>query len=350
MGSPQEEEASMPDQRREKPRCSVIIATYQRLRFFKKALHSALRQTEPDIEVIVVANGCTDGTVEYLRSLEDPRIVPLIYDEPLGATGACITGLRAARGRWRGFLHDDDLWAPAKLEEQLRAVEDSGRTWAYTGCVYIDGDNRVMGGVPAPDPQSVVDRSLSRYSVPGGMSSLIWRDDALDGDGLLDANFTYMVDWDLSLRLLRSGPPAAVSKPLVAYRQHGGNLSLDAADLIPREQAMLEAKYSEELAGRSTDLAFNHRIAGSEFMRAGMRKAAITAYLRALRMGDWGTLARLPAVFLPQSTYPALRRRFLSDDSWMTEGQTWLDEISRDGEEPMANGPAVRARNHLGLL
>jgi glycosyltransferase involved in cell wall biosynthesis len=323
---------------RPNPECSVIIATNGGLPFLHQAVHSALSQTFTDIEVIVVENGSRDGTVEYLRSIRDPRLVALFHDNALGATGACNTGLRAAQGKWRGFLHHDDVWAPNKIMAQLDAASRTGHDWVYSGCVYIDPVGRVVGGLPPPSPEKVIERSLRRYAVPGGMSSMIWRKEALDQGGLLDPAITYMVDWDLSLRLLQHGPPAAVLKPLVGYRQHGANLSLTAANLIPNELALMEKKYAAMLQGLSMDLAFNYRIAGSEFLRAGMRGHAAAWFWRAVRRGDWGALARVPALFLPQWTFPFLRRALLSDRAWIREAEEWLAIRSSENRYTDAGG------------
>jgi glycosyltransferase involved in cell wall biosynthesis len=309
---------------RRDPECSIVIATNGGLPYLRRAVHSALSQTFTDIEVIVVENGSRDGSIEFLQSIRDSRLVTLFFENPLGATGGCNTGLRVARGKWRGFLHHDDVWAPNKIMEQLDAARTTGRGWAYTGCVYIDRIGRVVGGLPPPTPEQVIDRSMRRYAVPGGMSSMIWRSEALDQDGQLDPHITYMVDWDLSLRLLQHGPPAAVLKPLVGYRQHGANLSLTAANLIPKEQAFMEKKYAAMFQGLCIDQAFSYRIAGSEFLRAGMRGPAAAWFLRAVRLGDWGALARVPALLLPRWTFPFLRRAVLSDRKWIREAEEWL--------------------------
>src|SRR5262245_34522675 len=100
------------------PKCSIIIATHQRLSLLKEALQSACAQSI-DKEVIVVENGSSDGTPEFLCSLSDPQVRPLIFSEPLGATAARNEGLKVARGEWAGFLDDDDLWAPDKLRAQV---------------------------------------------------------------------------------------------------------------------------------------------------------------------------------------------------------------------------------------
>ena len=289
----------------------------------RAALGSALSQRDVDLEVVVVENGSTDGTAEFLMGHEDPRVVPVISSEPLGGTGARNAGLRAAQGDWVGFLDDDDLWAPGKLRAQLDAAQQTGRDWVYTGCVYIDAQGVVIGGVPPPAPDEVVARLPERYVVPAGTSSMLWRAKVLDQGGLLDERLTYAVDWDLSLRLLRHGPPAAVRRPLVAYRQHGANMSVRARTYLSELDVIAE-KFADLRGGRPLDVAYQHRNAGSESLRAGMRRAAIASYWQALRLGDRGALLRAAALIVPAKAWPHLRRRVLADRAWMREAEAWL--------------------------
>jgi glycosyltransferase involved in cell wall biosynthesis len=303
--------------------CSIVIATHQRLPMLREAVQSALAQRDVDLEVIVVENGSTDGTQEYLASVDDPRLRALVFDHPLGGTAARNEGLRAARGEWVGFLDDDDVWAPDKLKAQLAAVQQQGRFWAYTGCIYMDAACEVVGGSAPEGPEVVMERLPQRYAIPAGISSMLWRAEALDQGGLLEPELTYMVDWDLSQRLARLGPPAAVREPLVAYRQHGANMSVRAHSYVS-ELNLIDARFADLRRGRPLDIAAVHRNAGSEFLRAGMRRQALKSYWRAVSLGDRGAVLRAAAAVVPPRLWPMLRRRVLSDEAWLQRGEEWL--------------------------
>ena len=314
--------------------CSVIIGTHQRLRYLKESLASALGQTGVDVEVIVVENGSTDGTAEYLRSLADRRVVPVIHEQALGGTRARSLGMAAAKGDWIGFLDDDDLWAPDKLQSEIAAAQDADRSWAYTGCVFIDAECEVIGGQPPLTPEDAASLLPVRYSIPGGTSSLIWRAGALEQGELLEARLTYMVDWDISLRLLSKGLPAAVERPLVGYRQHGANMSIRAGTYLT-ELAVIEEKFQHLRQGRRLDIASQYRNAGSEFARAGYKRQAFKHYVEAGRRGDRGAMLRAAALLVPRKAWPWLRLRFLSNEKWMEMSEEWLAEHRR-------GHPAVR--------
>lgn len=107
-----------------RPAVSIIIPTYNHLDLLKACLESIVKYTNLEAcEVIVVANGCTDGTLEYLKTLPLP-FDKIIYGMPLGFTKAANLGIRAARGDYVVLLNNDTvlleqqkhLWVDMLLE------------------------------------------------------------------------------------------------------------------------------------------------------------------------------------------------------------------------------------------
>jgi glycosyltransferase involved in cell wall biosynthesis len=106
------------------PTVSALIPLLDGERFVGEAIESALSQTLPCLEVVVVDNGSSDGGPDVVRSFGPPVS---LHEEPRRGIGfarnAC---LRAARGDFLAFLDDDDLWNPRKNELQLAAFEADG--------------------------------------------------------------------------------------------------------------------------------------------------------------------------------------------------------------------------------
>src|SRR5690242_14976762 len=115
----------------QQPSVSVIIPTYNRARFVGEAVASALAQTLPPLEVIVVDDGSTDDTADVVARLNDPRVVYL-RQENAGPATARNTGVEAARGDLIALLDSDDRWLPRKLELQVPLFEGDGKI----GLVY----------------------------------------------------------------------------------------------------------------------------------------------------------------------------------------------------------------------
>ena len=100
---------------------SVIIPTYNRAHLVVESIESALRQTAPPREIIVIDDGSTDDTSRALRSFGD-RIIS-VRQENQGVGSARNRGMALARGRYIAFLDSDDIWPEFKLELQVAVME-----------------------------------------------------------------------------------------------------------------------------------------------------------------------------------------------------------------------------------
>ncbi len=105
---------------------SVVVPTRNRSALLATTLRSALVQRGVDFEVLVVDEASTDDTLEVVDSFGDARIRVIRHTTAQGVSAARNHGVAEARGAWIAFLDDDDLWAPEKLELQLRAARETG--------------------------------------------------------------------------------------------------------------------------------------------------------------------------------------------------------------------------------
>jgi glycosyltransferase involved in cell wall biosynthesis len=199
-----------------------------------------------------------------------------------GVSSARNRGIDESRGDWIAFLDDDDLWAPRKLAAQLRAAAASHDTWAYAGVIKIDGRNRMIGGRPPPPPREVAEALPRRNSVPGGCSGVIVTREALASAGGFDPGLVNLADWDMWIRLAKEGPPACAPDPLVAYRHHGRQASLDA-DLILREADLIDGRY-----GSRIDRGVLHHYLAHRCLIAGRRREAVRHWVHAALVGQTG--------------------------------------------------------------
>jgi len=95
---------------------TVVIPSFNCARFIREAVDSALAQTVPPLEVIVIDDGSTDGTPEIMAGYaSDPR-VRYLHQKNAGQSTARNNGIRAARGEFIALLDADDRWKPDKLE------------------------------------------------------------------------------------------------------------------------------------------------------------------------------------------------------------------------------------------
>lgn len=118
---------------------SVVIPTFNRAEWLEGTVRSAVDQTSPPEEVIVVDDGSTDRTREVCRCMTDD--ITYIRQENRGASSARNRGARAGSGRWIAFLDSDDRWRREKLNVQIRALRESeGARWSIADAELVGPD------------------------------------------------------------------------------------------------------------------------------------------------------------------------------------------------------------------
>jgi len=124
-------------------RISVVIPSYNYARFVREAIDSALAQTYPPLEVIVVDDGSTDATPEVLASYGDR--IRVIRQRNEGVARARNAGIATARGDYVAFLDADDVWHPRKLELQIARFDgDPSLGLVHCGVEMFDGDGNTI--------------------------------------------------------------------------------------------------------------------------------------------------------------------------------------------------------------
>jgi glycosyltransferase involved in cell wall biosynthesis len=313
---------------------SVVIPTRGRVDLLRCAVGTALGQSA-DVEVVVVDDASADGTAAWLADHTDARLRVVRHATPLGVSAARNSGVRAARGAWIAFLDDDDAWAPDKLDSQLSAAGAAGSGWVYTGDVHVDEQLRLLGGGPPLSPADAVAMLCSQNTLPSGASNVMVRADLLTAVGGFDTSLRRTEDWDLWIRLARTGPPAWVCRPKVAYRHHRGNADTDPAPMVS-EPTVLARRY-----GISVDRPAMLRRAAWTCLQDGRRVKAAGYYLRAAVRGDIRSLGRAAvAMTHPAVGTPAVYRLV----AWTAEAREWaacaeswlapLRESHRPGHAP----------------
>jgi glycosyltransferase involved in cell wall biosynthesis len=113
------------------PDVSVIIATYNRRGFLQQAIESCFVENDAiDVEVVVVDDGSTDGTRDFLRNLGDERVRPF-FQEHQGAQVARNRGMDEARGWSTKFLDDDDYLVAGMLARQHQLLKSTDADVTY---------------------------------------------------------------------------------------------------------------------------------------------------------------------------------------------------------------------------
>lgn len=108
------------------PIFSIVIPTYNRKTFLKKAADSILGQSFPDWELIIIDDGSTDGTSGLITGYNDNRI-KYIYQPNKGVSSARNQGIEKAYGEYICFLDSDDYWNKDKLKIHKQYIDQYPR-------------------------------------------------------------------------------------------------------------------------------------------------------------------------------------------------------------------------------
>ena len=142
------------------PDISVIICTRNRLDDIKSSLEAFEKQTKPEYaEIIIVDNGSTDGTGEYLRRCQEdyrgPRLLTIFEERP-GLSVARNRGLEDAVGAWVVFPDDDAVVPPTYIEQLTMGTHKYSGTYDLLGFTLKD---ILSGEWPEWMPPDFLDRS-----------------------------------------------------------------------------------------------------------------------------------------------------------------------------------------------
>lgn len=211
------------------PRASVIINNYNYARFLREAIESALRQTYPDTEVIVVDDGSTDNSRDVIRSFGD-RIVP-VFKENGGQGSAFNAGFAASTGDFVCFLDSDDTLFPDAISAAEAAFRDEGIIkveWKL--CVVDENGGRSGCSIPErPLPSDVRELTLRDgpfydwLITPPSSGNCYRRTFLQQVLPMTEQEFRHGADVCLTILAPLYGNILRLSEPQGTYRQHDAN-------------------------------------------------------------------------------------------------------------------------------
>ena len=280
---------------------SVVIPAFERSEMTRRAVRSALGQTRPPAEVLVV-DDCSSDDTGAVAAQAGARVIRHAVNR--GEGGARNTGLRAAAQPWVALLDSDDEWLPHHLETVWPL--HTGRVLVAATCagVRADGTPQKPYGVPGPRPRVL--RSPAAVAFPENCvppsAALLHRETALAAGGF-DTALKRCADLDLWLRMLERGRGVVSPAITAVYHLHDGQVSADGTAMQAAHAEVLDA-YAER---RWCTAGLRARFGGlRDWDRARARQAAgdRAGALRALRpaLRDPRRAAGIPPAL-------ALRRR-----------------------------------------
>lgn len=210
------------------PKVSVVIPCYNRELFIRDTVNSVLVQTYPNIEVIVVDDGCTDNSRTVLESFGDKiRILEHQGRVNKGQSAAINLGLSSATGEFVAILDSDDLFLPEKLERQVKfLMENPDVGLVYANGWIIDEHGKEQYKIYKPEHIEVSDPNallLNCYFLLPNSSLL--RREIFTKAGLFDETLRAAQDHDMAIRVSEVTKLMYIPEVLFCYRRHVNSIS-----------------------------------------------------------------------------------------------------------------------------
>jgi len=214
---------------------SVLTTLFNHQDFIKEALQSALLQTLPPSEIIVLDDASADDSLKVARSLCNPIIQVIPEKRNLGGPNT-MKGLSACQGDMIAILNSDDVWSPVKLEKQFgHMVSSPGTGVVFSHVKIIDESSQPRDRNSHQHAFDVHNRSrfewLRHFFLVGNpfcASSALIRKECFDRLGPLDGRYIQLQDLEMWIRIALAGYDLHVlDEPLTYYRimGDGGNMS-----------------------------------------------------------------------------------------------------------------------------
>jgi glycosyltransferase involved in cell wall biosynthesis len=225
------------------PTVSIVIPAYNASNYLAEAIDSALAQTYPNVEIIVVNDGSRDDGATRQIALSYGDKIRYFEKENGGSSSALNMGIANMTGEWFSWLSHDDLYFPTKLEVQIRYIqekqipeEELWRHIFFTGADIIDGNGNTVllcDRKEAERTAAFVDSLTSNAPLIAepthylfhGCSCLVHRK-AFEEIGVFNENLRLLNDLDIWFRLYAAEYRIHyIPEALVKGRVHGAQVS-----------------------------------------------------------------------------------------------------------------------------
>jgi GT2 family glycosyltransferase len=221
----------------ERPLVSVIVVNWNGLAYLPECLDSLDAQTYPSLEIVMVENGSTDGSVEFLRNQPPGRVRLVESPSNLGFAGGNNLGIRASKGAYVALLNNDAAADPRWVEALVAAAEAdpavgmcATRIYSWRRPDLLDGAGLLVSADGIGRGRGRLESDGDRYAreadvlLPSACAAL-YRRSMLDEIGLFDEDFfAYCEDTDLGLRARIAGWRCRYVPGAIAKHHYSGSM------------------------------------------------------------------------------------------------------------------------------
>lgn len=210
------------------PKVSIIIITYNREKFIKEAIDSALSQSYQDFEIIILDDCSSDNTYKIIFPyLKDDRVKYSVNEKRLGISKARNLALSLCDGKYIAVLDSDDIWRDSeKLQKQVDFLEKN-EEYALVGTNAIFVNNR--GDLIKKSNVRLSDKNIRNNILLRNHffhSSVMYKKDIAINLGTYDENLKIGEDYDLFLHIGKKYKFANLKDYCIKYRVHDNSICI----------------------------------------------------------------------------------------------------------------------------
>jgi alpha-1,3-rhamnosyltransferase len=214
------------------PKVSICIPSYNHARFLPAAIESALAQTYRNIEIIIVDDGSSDGSLEIAQSYATkfPNLIS-VYTHPnhsnRGISATINRACQESNGDYWTLLGSDDVYHAEKTAQQVSFLfENSTYGWVYSAALIIDERGQILSAMNRIDVSGDL-RLLESLILSNQITAItvMARRKCLEALGEHSEQLVYS-DWEFWIRMGAHYKLGFIANPLVKYRVHSYNTSL----------------------------------------------------------------------------------------------------------------------------
>ena len=232
---------------------SVVIPSYNHKKYIIKAIESVLDQDWPEIDLVVIDDGSTDGSVEIISDLISQRGGFRFFSrENRGVIATLNEGISIANGELICFCSSDDFLPPGSLRSRaVYLIENPYSVAVFADIAQVDirgnhirtaMDESAKAVFSAPDP---IPLFLDGVRLP--LHSIMSRRNVFLDIGGFDPRFKVCEDLDVQLLHFLKGKVGYIDQVVFCYRLHGENISYKIKHLTSRDKVLLYSKYLNEV-------------------------------------------------------------------------------------------------------
>ena len=310
---------------------SVVLTCHNGARWISSAIESILAQTYKNFELLVIDDGSTDDSKEIVSSYLCDERVHYIYQENRGFSAAVNKGIKESRGDLIGFVGQDDLWLPNKLELQAEYLSNHKDVdLAHSSYFAIDPQGRIIRKRNAEIPNGSSKRKLVEKLFLGnfiGFETVLVKRKCFDKVGFFDERMVGFSDHDMWLRIAGSfNIEGYVDLPLVKKREHELQLSKARIEAALKDEFLMVKKaidlYPFLKRVERKKLASLYYAWGIALLQKGNPEEAEQKLLKAIRCQPWKLKAT--AAYIAPTLYALILNHYQRFAQVHT-GLSWIE-------------------------